>query len=189
MSMVEEIKDTLNEVHDKLCSLKFTFGVARMVFSIIALVINKEAHDKLCGLRFTLNVVRMVFDIITSGMMFDTIKLDVMTEHTYTAKAEGVQGVRSRLTKHQQQHQGCLSQQHSDSPEHFELRGKAAQVCSKGMHAAETQGVQHIKIDFKSNVKIKVDGLESAWQQTHVSGPGPGYGNIQGSGWCVLNNG
>ena len=82
VSMVEEIKDTLNKVHDKLCSLKFTFSVVHMVFSIIALVINKEAHDKLCGLRFTLNVVRMVFDIITSGMMFDTIKLDVMTEHT-----------------------------------------------------------------------------------------------------------
>jgi hypothetical protein len=159
-----------------------------MVFSIIALVINKEAHDKLCGLRFTLNVARMVFDIIASGMTFDTIKLDVMTEQTYAAKAEGVQGVRSRLAEHQQQHQGCLSQQRSDSPEHFELGGKAAQVCGKGMRAAETQGVQHVKIGFESNVKIKVDGLESAWQQTYVSGPGPGYGNTQGGGWRVLDN-
>ena len=71
----------------------------------------------------------------------DSIKeaLDVVTEHLYTVKTEGVQGVRSRLAKRQHQHQGWPARQRSDSAGPFKLGGKTAHECSEGLCTTEQQ--------------------------------------------------
>ena len=44
---------------------------------------------------------------------------------------------------------GKAARARNDSHEHFELGARTSQVHSKGICAAESQGVQHVKIDFE----------------------------------------
>ena len=142
-------------------------------------MVNKEAHDKLCGLKTTFNVAHTVFSIIASSIKFDTIKVDIKTylDSDYGGKTAHECGEGLSTTE----------QQHSNSGEHFELGGKAAQAhYGKDAKAGDADGIDTIEYNVKTN-KIQGGELRLAWQQAYVSGPGPGYGDKQGGGWHALS--